>query len=311
MMRSSDRREAPPASASQLDYYSSGQVRGWVPSKPWSACWAGVRLIAQYEEEAPRRVFIPPVCFHQDGSLKSLTLQTPVILPTPVGPLPAERITFHSNGALRRVFPTAGKPHATWTDADEREHSPIVHLDTPIGVLETRLIGACFYAGGQLRSLTLWPGETVALPTPLGTLPARIGIAFHQSGTLRSFEPGRPLTLPTPVGDITAFNALAVGIHGDANSVEFTPRGQLATLLTETCRIELLDANGEVVAHHGPGEIPSRCEEEATEKVPLRIEFDRESLILDGKRYPRATHTAIVHRPPQNHRQLPMLCSSC
>lgn len=299
-----------PASIAQRENYPEGMLRSCVPLEPFTTRYGKAELVAQHLEEPPRRPSVAALEFHTNGALMGLTLQEPITLDTPVGLVQAERLTFHSDGTLRRVFTTAGKPSATWTEDDEKAKSPKAVFQLPSGPIEAQLIGLCFYPSGKLRSVTLWPGEVVGVSTPLGRLPARIGIAFHESGALKSFEPARPAPIPTPLGAITAFHALAVGIHGDCGSVEFSMDGQIAALRTDDCRLTVSDREGNVVAVHTVREIPSRCEEEATERVPMVIAFDADHFTVDGVRYARDQHVATVVAPSSaKGRRLPVLCA--
>jgi WD40 repeat protein len=298
-----------PALLAQREHYLEGSLRSCVPLEPFTTRFGQTELKAQHLEEPPRRLVVAPLEFHTNGTLKGLTLQEPTDIETSVGRVQAERLTFYSDGTLRRVFPTAGKPSATWTDDDEKVKSPKARLVLPSGPVEARLIGLCFYPSGKLRSVTLWPGEIVGLETPLGRFPARIGIAFYESGAIKSFEPARPIAVPTPLGPIAAFHALAVGIHGDSGSVEFTPAGKLLALRSDDCRLTVTDRSGSIVSVHTVREIPSRCEEEATERVPMVIAFGEDDFTVDGVSYSNSVHVATIVEPSVKGRRLPMLCS--
>lgn len=299
---------APPSSAAQVERYPSGAIRGWVPTEPFTCRWRGVPLSAQHEEDPPRRASVASLQFYESGGLKSLSLAQATTIEASVGSLSAERLTFHEDGSLRRLFPTAGKPCATWSDADERELSPSLSLGTPVGNLQTRVISANFHPSGALRSITLWPGDTLELATPLGRRRVRVGVAFHESGALRSFEPAEPTELETPVGTIVAYHAQPVGIHGDKNSVEFAQDGSLVSVLTESDELVVTDLEGRGVARHGASDIPSRCEEAATECVPMLIQFLERAVVVGGQRYAIAEHRFEVRRPERDPRRLPM-CS--
>jgi hypothetical protein len=308
MLPNFDLAETLKKSAIQIERYPNGALRSCIPLEPFRVRYGDHLLVAQYQEEPPRRIVVPQVEFHSNGKLKDITLQTPTHISTELGALPAERITFYDDGRLCRVFSTAGKPNATWTEEDEMALSPKQNLTLPTGQIEARFIGICFFPSSKVRSVTLWPKEVVPVSTPLGSFPARIGIAFHENGLLRAFEPARTLDLPTPLGIIPAFHALAVGIHGDSGSVEFTDNGALKALLTDDCRILVRSKNGEVIATHEPKEILSRCEESATERLPMNLSFNENSFSIDGKMYALNQCDVTIERPNGNKRKLPMIC---
>jgi hypothetical protein len=293
----------------QVAQYCSGALRNCVPLQPVSFRYGGQQLTAQHEEEPPRRLVVAPLEFHENGTLKGVTLQSVTTLETPVGLFPAERLTFHPDGTLRRIFPTAGKPNATWTEDDEKARNPKVRLETPLGGIDARFIGLCFYPSGRLRSVTLWPGETVMIETPLGPFPGRIGLSFHENGELRCFEPARPLELSTPLGNLPVFHAQAVGIHGDTGSVEFAPDGKLIALNSDGVCIAIRDRSGAPIAVHAAREIPSLCEEQATERLPMSLSFDEERFSIDGVCYELELHRAVIEKLEPKRRYLPLLCS--
>jgi hypothetical protein len=308
MLQNFDIAETLKKSAIQIERYPNGALRSCIPLEPFRVRYGDHLLVAQYQEEPPRRIVVPQVAFHQNGKLKDITLQTPTLISTAIGTLPAERITFYDDGHLRRVFSTAGKPNATWTEDDEMTLCPKQSLILPTGPIEAKFIGISFFPSSKVRSVTLWPKETVTVSTPLGNFPARIGIAFHENGQLRAFEPARTLELPTPIGIIPAFHALAVGIHGDRGSVEFTVKGHLKAVLSDDCRILVQSKKGEVIAVHKPKEILSRCEESATERLPMNLSFDTDAFSIDGQTYALDQCDVAIERPTGSKRKLPMIC---
>jgi hypothetical protein len=297
-----------PQALTQVECYPDGSLRSCVPLQPVRIHYGTQLLVAQYTEEPPRRLVVAPIEFHENGAVKGITLQESTVIETPVGPFPAERLTFYANGALRRVFPTAGKPTATWTEEDEKARNPRWRLSLPTGDIEARYIGLCFYPSGQLRSVALWPGEMVNLSTPLGTFAARIGIAFHENGSLRSFEPASCIELETPIGTVPGFYPLAVGIHGDSGSVEFTPDGRLFALRTEEAQVLVRDPSGTTQAVFAAREIPSRCEESATERIPIVLSFTPDGVTIDGAFYANDAHEFTVESTRTRQRRLPLVC---
>lgn len=205
-------------------------------------------LTAQHSTDDLRRRTVQSLSFHPTGVLRALPLEQPTRIETPAGPVDAELLTFHPDGALNRVFPLNGKLSGYWTQEDEGRLARPVRLDTPAGPVEARLIAACFNPGGALLSLTLWPGEVLEVPTPLGSMPARVGVSFRPDGTLRSLEPARPQSVPTPAGFIQAYDLDAVGICGDVNSLGFAPDGSVERLSTTLSRVLATGPGGEELA---------------------------------------------------------------
>ncbi len=206
-----------------------------------------------------------PVARYKNGAIKSIALESQTIVPTPLGPLPAEALTFYENGALKRVFPLNGKISGFWTEENERALTRELDVALPIGRVAKRFICFHFYPDGRVRSVTLWPGERVDVTTPCGRLSARVGIAFYASGAVRSLEPASEQPVRTPIGWMTAYDGSASGITGDENSLAFREDGTLVTLATCSCAVTVTAADGTRKTYTPV----LRCDE----PVPVRLSF--------------------------------------
>ncbi|MEF2231328.1 MAG: hypothetical protein V3571_10405 [Pseudodesulfovibrio sp.] len=229
-------------------------------------------LVPQFTTDDLRKREVPPVAFHPDGTLKSLPLEHQTAITTPAGTIPAELVTFHPDGAINRVFPLNGKLSGYWSQEDEMGLSTPVTLTTPAGPVTAKVISAGFYPDGALRSITLWPGETTTVVTPVGPLKTRIGISFSLRGRLRSVEPAEPVAVPTPAGTITAFDPDAVGVNGDVNSLLFHDDGTVARVITTLTRIKAAAPDGAVTLFE-PETRESLCGDTEHEVVPMTVEF--------------------------------------
>lgn len=229
-------------------------------------------FVPQHTGEDLRKPRVEPVTFYPDGTLKSLPLETQTRVSTPLGDIPAELVSFHPSGTVRRVFPLNGKLSGPWTWQDEQRLAEPLTLETPAGHVEARLICAHFHPSGALRSLTLWRGEEVEVDSPLGRVKTRLGLAFHENGALRSLEPAEPLAVPTPIGTVRAFDSDALGVSGDANSLAFAPDGRLEKLASVDCAVSV--SCGGQGRRFAPGKRPNLCEEDAVDPVPLRLRFE-------------------------------------
>ena len=231
------------------------------------------RLVPQYTTDDTRRTRPLSVVFHPDGSLKSLPLEVQTLIPTPAGAVPAELLTFHPGGALKRVFPTNGKLSGFWSAADEFALAPVVRFETPLGRLEMKIINLSFHPGGELHSLTLWPGDTIDVETPAGPVTTRVGVSFFEDGRPSSVEPIAPLTVATPIGPLPAFDPDPVGMSGDANSLAFTPDGQVAALAIVGCEIEVR-CPGAAPRLFAPMRTLNLCEDDGSPGImALRLSF--------------------------------------
>lgn len=226
-------------------------------------------LVPRYRPDEPRRSRVKSLLFHPDGSLKSLPLQARTPVDTPAGPVDAELLTFHPGGALRRVFPTDGELSGFWTWEDEMALCRPLSLRTPLGRMQRRVLTVNFYESGRMKSLTLWPGDTVELSVGGRAVRSRIGVAFHEHGPVRRFEPAQPLPLATAVGTLTAFDPDALGLHGDEGSVALSPSGEVEEMVTATDRIEASGVGFRTVIE--PGWRPGACDPDRPEPAPMRL----------------------------------------
>lgn len=256
-------------------------ARTLLPS-PWGELL--LRVSDDSDDPEHRRPQRPAVELFPSGVLRAISLETAATVPTSLGPLPAERLLFHANGSLRRVFPLDGKLSAYRTWQDEKMLAPKQELTLPVDPalpeagrrrLSARCISLLFHPSdspcGPVASVSLWTGEVVPWPTPVGTLPARIGLSFHENGALASLEPARPVSILSPLGPVTAFDPDPEGISGDANSLAFSPTGKLERLTTASHLVRSTAHPDKVIS---PSRQLSMCsEEEEWIVLPLTLCF--------------------------------------
>jgi hypothetical protein len=252
--------------------WTNGLVASCVPMGAISIETPVGRLTTQHTTDDMRRPKVETLEFFPNGTLKNIALEEPTVIPTPLGPMSAELLTFYPCGSLRRVFPLNGKLSGYWTVKEEATRTSPLTVGTPAGTVTARLVGVQFYPSGELRSLTLWPDENADIDTPTGPQTTRIGMAFYKGGGLRSFEPHRMITVSTPLGGLEAFDPDALGIHGDLGSLSFHEDGSVAGLATplNTVEVTLPDGSTRLFA---PKKTPSLCDERIMDTKPLRISF--------------------------------------
>ncbi|EFL49800.1 conserved hypothetical protein [Solidesulfovibrio fructosivorans JJ]] len=283
-----------------VDRYRDGSLRAVSLDGPVALETSLGRLTPQHTIDDSRRMQLPQLTFFPNGQVRSLPLETSTVVDTPVGELPAELVTFHENGAVARVFPLNGKLSGYWTEADEAGLAETLSLDTSIGRIASRFVSVAFSPDGELRSLTLWPGEEVTVKTPVGNAPARLGLSFHSGGALRSLEPARPMETPTPAGVIWAYDPDAVGISGDENSLAFDLSGTVSRVATIRSQL-VARLPGEAPRELAPAVRESICGDGDHEITPLVLEFTAQNLVARhgsiGKPFavlPRANATFVA-----------------
>ena len=244
--------------------------------------------------------------------LRSLALEHAHSVATPCGPIPAEMLTFHPGGDLKRVFPLNGRLSGFWNQEDEDALARDVTMRTPAGTWRAKVICLCFTPGGQLRSVALWPGQTVDVPTPVGVVRAHMGVAFGPDGEVQSLEPAEPVDVPTPAGLVCAFDSDAVGISGDAGSLVFE-HGAVRRVATVHTALALRGpGGGEVV--HAPQWRESLCGFADREPVPMRLSFREGMLALDKGSGPMVRvplADVLEARPHEPTRGLTTLAMAC
>jgi hypothetical protein len=259
-------------STRQMAFTEQGLPAYCTAAKPCPLNTPAGTFTPQHTTDDLRKKEVQPVTFHADGTIKSLPLEFQAEISTPAGDLPAELITFHKNGAVNRVFPLNGKLSGYWGQEDEQGLARPVTLTTPIGAVTARLISVGFHPGGQLRSLTLWPGETLTVEAPTGPIAVRSGLSFRPDGTVRSLEPAKPTPVSTPAGEIAAYDPDAVGVNGDVNSVLFHEDGSVARVVTTLTRIKAVFSDGRTTMF-APEQRDSLCGDDDREVIPMTVEF--------------------------------------
>lgn len=236
-------------------------------------------LIPHYSPPGVRDKELKSISFYESGTVRSIALETRTDIPTPLGSFPAELVTFHPDGSLDSIFPLNGQIGFGWSEQEEAALAESVRFDFPFGSFSAKPIGLRFYPGGALRSLILWPGELISVSTPVGPIPVRIGFKLHENGALASVEPAFPVAVPTPLGPVKAYDATALGMDADLNSLRFDPVGNLSDLSTSG---DLLIKNrGTGVRSVFSSLSRLGLEDDDVIKVPIRLSFFSEHVLVD------------------------------
>lgn len=260
--------------------FSNGKTDGCLVSKMNTLITPYGDLVPQYESEDMGRRPMKPFYFYKSGAIKSVPLQSQTILSTPVGKVPAELVTFHESGSIKRIFPLDGRLSGYWTSKNEYELAETVTIDSPLGELTAKFIGLQFYESGALKSVTLWPGEFLTVETPAGSIRVRTGIAFHEDGSLRSVEPAGVVRVETSVGMVTAYDNDPQGIHGDLNSLQFNRDGSLLAFKTSADEFVVIDQQGD--GHRfTPALKDNPCGSEKKVVVPLKVRLSEGRIFFE------------------------------
>lgn len=262
-------------------HFENGGIRECIVNRYNGLCTPNGTFVPLFDAAGTRKKNINSITFYKNGDLKSISLQEQTLVKTPVGELPAELLTFYESGSIKRVFPLNGKISAYWTEEDEYGLAEEFTFNIGSLSLKSRIIGIYFYESGEVKSITLWPNETLEVSSPLGSVKIRTGISFYCDGKIKSLEPYDLLPVKTPIGTITAFDSRSNGINGDNNSLKFLNDGTIQSLITSTDIVSVTENNGKKHIY-GPKIETSIIESDDTAVIPMRIEFSDGFVSFDG-----------------------------
>jgi len=238
-------------------------------------------LVPQYGDPGIRRKQLKALSFYKSGKIKSLSLEQQTEISTSIGTFPAELVTFFEDCSLNSLFPLNGQISGFWSEEDEGALAQKYDFTFPFGSFSAKIIGLRFYPDGKVRSLILWPTERITIETPAGKIPIRTGFKLYEDGSIESVEPAKPVPIETPIGLINAYDATALGIDADTNSLGFDRNGSLTALSTFDI-ISVKTNSGEKKVTF-PKLKPGLMED--YEKVPIKLLFGEDSVTIDdGKR---------------------------
>ncbi|BBO90601.1 hypothetical protein [Desulfosarcina ovata] len=229
-------------------------------------------VVPQYSVDDHGRKILKPVYFYDNGNLRKAPLQDAAYIETKYGKLSAELVMFYKDGLLKKLFPLNGKLSGYWGEKDEYTLSENLELKLPCGTIRAKVINITFFKNGDIKSITLWPQETIEVKTPAGIMRVRVGISFYEDGSVKSVEPAEPYAVDTKLGKILAYDNDPEGIMGDVNSLTFDSEGNVTSLSTTHSSITVKTASGEQVVY-SPSEKESLCSENVAITVPLQIDF--------------------------------------
>jgi len=234
-------------------------------------------LVPQYGDPGFRKKQLAALSFYKSGKIKSISLEQQTEISTPIGILPAELVTFFEDESINSLFPLNGQISGFWSE-EEGKLAQKLHFSFPFGDFCAKIIGLRFYPDGRVRSLILWPNERIIIDTPAGKMPVRIGFRLFGDGSIKSVEPAEPFLIETKIGSVNAYDADALGIDADKNSVCFDEKGRLISLCTfDIITVRKKNGEKEIIF---PALRPGSATE--YEKVPIKLVFDDGTVSVDN-----------------------------
>lgn len=293
------------------DVYGSGELKSvMVEGKNMVLTHAG-ELVPAYTENN-RRKYKPSVEFYRDGMIKSVYLEEQQDVETPIGDFPAELITFYETGEVKRVFPLDGKISGYWSEEDEKGLNIPLSFSLGFAEFTAMISGICFYKDGDIRSITLYPGEKANVNTKYGNISVRNGFSLYESGALMSCEPNLPSVINTPIGKIVAYDNDANGITADSNSLCFYEDGNVKSLITFQNKIAV-QTNDERLLWFMPQVIPAIDEDGDDTLAGLKVEFKGDTIVFNGSQEFKREETGFTILPFMNGMPMcsPSDCANC
>ena len=260
-----------------LERYDSGNPASLIFTERFELKTPVGNVIPQYLVDDHGRRALKPATFYDNGILKKAPLQEAVLVETKYGKISAELVMFYDDGTLKKLFPLNGKLSGYWGEKDEFALTQDLELTLPCGTIKAKPINLTFYKNGTIKSITLWPQETVEIQTPIGAMRVHVGISFYEDGSVKSVEPVEPHTVETKIGPISAYDNDPEGIIGDINSLQFNEQGEVTALSTTKNAIILKNPAGGQIKY-APSEKESLCSENVSVTIPLQIEFTNEMI---------------------------------
>ena len=298
--------------------YPGGELEGIKLSERNTLVTRAGELVPAYTE-THRRKNKYSVEFHKSGAIKAVALNETQKIQTPIGEFPAELVTFFESGELNRFFPLDGKISGLWSEEEEKKLAVPLSFELPFTSFTAIIGGVAFYRSGNIRSVTLFPGEAVDIATKYGEIRARIGFSLYESGKLESLEPAVPVTIQTPVGALAAFDPNAIGVNADSNSLAFDGDGNVTALTVAHNRVAARTEDGRRLMFV-PREVVNPLDNETMITVGLKISFDyavdavtfddgiKETTTLPMS---RSSFTVAAHTGPMPAMCSPSGCATC
>lgn len=277
-----------------VNFYFTGELEACTLGERSKLIVNGCELNPLYGFSDRRRKEGPAVTFYEEGTMKSIALNEATKIDTSLGEVEVEKITFYPDGSIKRLFLLDGKLSAYWGEDDEYNLAKKYSLSFDFTEFTAKIISMQFYQSGKIKSLTLWPKENISVKTNFGDIQVRTGIAFYESGKLKSCEPRKRTKIKTIIGEIEAYDVNAIGIHGEANSLCFYETGGIKSLITISNSIKVIDKDGVVNTFQPTTELKNIMAVEKYVK-PLSVEFQNDYVVIDKEnKYKISENTFVI-----------------
>ena len=185
-----------------------------------------------------RKKYRTPVEYYPDGTVRSIYLQEPEEVTLPEGVFQVELMTFYEDGNIKRLFPLYGQLSSYWGVEDEVKNAP--EYVFTINGEEKKLRPQCifFYPSGKIRSITLWPEDSVTVKTSIGPVTSKLGVELYEDGNVRSIEPVFGTSFTVEYGEAKPFMVRKHMLHAEDASIRFDENGNIISFATLQTQVE-------------------------------------------------------------------------
>lgn len=186
-----------------------------------------------------RKKYRCPVEYYHNGNVRSIYLQEPSVVKLDGGEYQAELITFYEDGSIKRLFPLYGQISSYWSVEDESQDAP--EYVFTINGRQKKIRPQCiyFYPSGKIRSITIWPGDSLTVDTSKGPVTTNLGVELYEDSAVRSIEPVVGTVLETRYGNVKPFMVRKHMMHSEGASMAFDENGELISLATLNTSVEV------------------------------------------------------------------------
>lgn len=229
----------------------------------------------------PRRRDEPRTTFYNNMKIRSVSFEKPYTIKMKSGIFEGEKITFYKNGGIKKIFPLDGKISGFWTEEDEYKLAKEYTIRVKEQIFRMKPICFSFYKDESIKSITLWPNERIDVKVGYLNISTRIGVSFYKNGNIKSCEPSKSTIINTPIGEILAYDANAIGITGDKNSLNFYEDGSLKSLITSDNVIVVINKKNNNKVIYSPKFIKKFALDIVTKDI-VKIEFIQNKIIINN-----------------------------
>ena len=190
-----------------------------------------------------RKKYRCPVEYHLNGNVKSIYLQDAEAVTLPAGIFQAELMTFYEDGNIKRLFPLYGQLSSYWGVEDEILNAPEYVFAVNGQKLKIRPQCLYFYPSGKIKSITLWPEDSITVNTSIGPVTSKLGVEIYEDGKIKSIEPVFGTVFTTTYGEVRPFVVRKHMFHAEDASTRFDENGNVISFATLQTQV---DVNGTV-----------------------------------------------------------------